>query len=979
MSQAESVGKIAVAVKEKCIHEDFFINARSNPGQEALLWDEHGISRSMTYGELADKALRLAALLITKGVGQGTAVAITLPRGPEQVIAVLAVLSAGAAYIPVGVNQPAGRRKKIYRTGGCSHLVTDKTGASLLPALRGITVILPEEAAQVLPLPCPVAVGTDALAYVIFTSGSSGEPKGVEIAHSAAYNTIVDINTRFSVSESDRLLAVSALDFDLSVYDLFGLLAAGGGIVLLNEGTEREAAVWPVLVRSLKVTIWNSVPALLDMLLIADGEDAVLPSLRLVLVSGDWVGLDLPGRVRKKTRVCRFIALGGATEAAIWSNYFEAEYVDPAWSSIPYGKPLTNQCFRIVDRLGCDCPPMATGELWIGGKGVACGYRGNSELTARSFVNWGDNRWYRTGDLGRYWPDGNIEFLGRADQQVKLKGYRIELGEIEAVLRQYPGVSQAVAALAAGAGAQHLVAAVVAGFVPGQVHSTSSVSANASSGSCRDSSWEMQSQIAEAFMAEILDLAALWKDTGKNLNSVRQLPVADENQPLLRMWLRWLGERQVITEQAGDLYVGPRLGEVLQYADTLKRGAAGGSRTAAPDCLLSILSRRLFARREDYRSMLHGEISPAVLLDDDVLSPESLAAIDPGTVAGIVLLASKIKQLAKASGKPVVTALIGGRSGTMAARLLELLEPEDICLTLLDSAPSMVEAASRRLSSLPHAVACKRMPDNRVPEQFRYAFDLVLAIHSLHRYRDPHQGVAIASLLLRRGGRIFVLEHGELTPIAAVTAAVLEQGFAGLDFERRQAFSPMLPASRWAKLFIQAGFHNVNFAAVETSLTAFIEAECPAARPEPEPDGLLNFAAAHLPAYMLPENIEILPWLPLSANGKVDRTSVAGMFAYGAEAEGYEQPRAGIEQEIAAMWQELLDSGAIGSKQGFFEIGGDSLLATRFLAAVKEEFGVEFSLRQLIEAPALFQVAATLESKLAARQRTLAAMEEGEI
>ena len=174
MLQTEPGGKTEVSVEDKCIHEDFFIQARNNPGQVALLWDEYRFDQSMTYGELADKALRLAALLRERGVRQGAAVAVTLPRGPEQVIAVLAVLAAGAAYIPVGVSQPSGRREKIYRNGGCRHLITDKASASLLAFPQALTVILIEEAEQILPLPCLVSASADTLAYVIFTSGSTG-------------------------------------------------------------------------------------------------------------------------------------------------------------------------------------------------------------------------------------------------------------------------------------------------------------------------------------------------------------------------------------------------------------------------------------------------------------------------------------------------------------------------------------------------------------------------------------------------------------------------------------------------------------------------------------------------------------------------------------------------------------------------------------------------------------------------------------
>jgi yersiniabactin nonribosomal peptide synthetase len=208
------------------------------------------------------------------------------------------------------------------------------------------------------------------------------------------------------------------------------------------------------------VTVWNSVPILLEMLLIAAVEDNLDLPMRLVLLSGDRIALDLPRRLVARARECRVVALGGATEAAIWSNAIEITQVPKQWRSIPYGTPLSNQKFRVVDVRGRDCPDWVAGEMWIGGVGVAQGYRGDSEGSASQFVEHDGERWYRTGDLGCYWPDGTLEFLGRADFQVKIRGHRIELGEIEAALEDHPGVARAVAALI-GEKAQRIAAAIV--------------------------------------------------------------------------------------------------------------------------------------------------------------------------------------------------------------------------------------------------------------------------------------------------------------------------------------------------------------------------------------------------------------------------------------------------------------------------------------------------------------------------------------
>ncbi|MGH3729516.1 MAG: non-ribosomal peptide synthetase, partial [Micromonosporaceae bacterium] len=444
----EKVNRTAGAVVETTLHGDFFTRAATAPDRVAVL---HG-DEQVTYGELADRALRVAGWLREEGLRPGEPVEVRLPRGPDQVAAVLGVLAAGGAYVPIGLDQPEARRDRIRTIAGVRLAVTGD---------------LPSSRRDGEPPTAPVHDDPDQLAYVIFTSGSTGEPKGVEITHRAAMNTIVDINDRFGVGPQDRVLAVSSLDFDLSVYDIFGLLSAGGALVLVGEDDRREARSWVELIGRHRVTVWNSVPALLEMtMVVAEGADPNRPgldSLRLVLASGDWVGMDLPGRVRRAAPGARFVALGGATEAAIWSNAHEVDAVPPHWRSVPYGLPLRNQRYRVVGARDRDCPDWVVGELHIGGAGVARGYRNDPATTAEHFVEHAGGRWYRTGDLGRYWSNGILEFRGRSDSQVKIRGHRIELGEVAAAAESHPDVAHAIALTVGQDAGRHLVVAVVGG------------------------------------------------------------------------------------------------------------------------------------------------------------------------------------------------------------------------------------------------------------------------------------------------------------------------------------------------------------------------------------------------------------------------------------------------------------------------------------------------------------------------------------
>src|SRR6185503_7063956 len=305
------------------------------------------------------------------------------------------------------------------------------------------------------------------LAYVIYTSGSTGEPKGVMIEHQAAVTTVAEINRRWSVGSDDRVLGLSSLSFDLSVYDIFGPLSVGGALVLPGAEASRDPSQWSELLSRHKVTIWNSVPALMAM-----QAEYGLPSdhaLRLVMMSGDWVPVELARTLREKAPGTTVVALGGATEAAIWSNAHEIGDLDPAWTSIPYGTPLAGQRLHVVNGRGEDCPDWVIGEIEISGAGVARGYWRDTALTATKFrtdPTTGERR-YRTGDLGRFRPYGTaggatpIEFLGREDFQVKVQGYRIELGEIETALAAHPDVQQAVVTALPMAGDKALHAFVV--------------------------------------------------------------------------------------------------------------------------------------------------------------------------------------------------------------------------------------------------------------------------------------------------------------------------------------------------------------------------------------------------------------------------------------------------------------------------------------------------------------------------------------
>ena len=426
-------------------------------GGRTALVDSAG---ELCFDELRAAAAAVAQALQAERLPSGAIVGVCAVKGRSQIIGVLGVLMAGYAYLPIAPTLPEKRRNRIIELAGVTHVICNAPMA-MQPWPPDVTALnidtLPPSQAS----PQSDAKPAD-LAYVIFTSGSTGDPKGVMIAHRAALNTVDDVNRRFGVTPDDVVLGLSDLGFDLSVYDIFGVMCEGGKLVLPDPERLRDPGHWGALLRRHQVSVWNSVPALAQML--AEAEEHPFPDLRLILLSGDWVPPDLPSRLRKIAPNARVIALGGATEASIWSNYFDTADLSPDAQSVPYGWPLTNQQFHVLNPAMQPCPCGVTGGLYIAGEGLAMSYLGDETLTQSRFFEHPETgqRLYATGDLGRYLPDGAIEFLGREDGQVKVGGHRIELGDVEAALSAHPEVSD-VAAFVSGSGTEdrRLMAAVV--------------------------------------------------------------------------------------------------------------------------------------------------------------------------------------------------------------------------------------------------------------------------------------------------------------------------------------------------------------------------------------------------------------------------------------------------------------------------------------------------------------------------------------
>ncbi|WP_330233066.1 amino acid adenylation domain-containing protein [Nocardia sp. NBC_00508] len=440
-----TVNRTAQPMGEQLLHESFFVRAATDADKVAIRWSDAAPDqvRTASYGELAASASRVAGRLRELGCKQGDLVAITLPKSVDQVAVALGVLAAGCAYVPISVDQPEARVEAIEAVADIALTITTDERTRM----RGARTLSVSDALAGDPLAQPIPVTGRDLAYVLFTSGSTGVPKGVEVEHGPAANAIIDLAERFGLGESDRSVHLASLEFDLSIFDIFGLLRLGGSAVLVDDRYRRDAHHWADLIRAHEATVLNWVPTQVDMLLHAGEPDAVR-TVRTVLVGGDWVPAELPSRTAGHIPGVRFASLGGTTENVVHSIVNDLPDSLGSDGPLAYGIPMRNIHCRVVGSTGADCPDWVPGELWIGGVGVARGYRGDPERTRSRFVSHEGTRWFRTGDLAYYSPDGVLRFIGRRDNQVKVNGHRIELGEVETALRSLPMVHHAAAGTA---------------------------------------------------------------------------------------------------------------------------------------------------------------------------------------------------------------------------------------------------------------------------------------------------------------------------------------------------------------------------------------------------------------------------------------------------------------------------------------------------------------------------------------------------
>ncbi|ANN15967.1 non-ribosomal peptide synthetase [Amycolatopsis orientalis] len=910
------VNDTAAPLPSALLHTEVFDQAARTPDAVAVT----GPAGTVTYGELARRAGGIAEALRAQGVTPGEPVAVNLDKGPDQIAAVLGVLLAGGAYLPVDTTQPPLRRDKLI--GAAGHVVTRTWLDGVVPAAE---------------IPSAAAGDPDSLAYVIHTSGSTGDPKGVMISHRAALNTVEDVNRRFGVTASDRVLGLAQLGFDLSVYDIFGLLAVGGALVLPDPARPADPSHWARLVAEYGVTIWNSVPAQLQMLAhYLPSESVPIPALRLALLSGDWIPVTLPGEIRAFAPALEVIGLGGATEAAIWSIHHPIDRVPPHWTSIPYGVPLGNQSFRVLDGANRDCPVWTTGELYIGGAGLATGYLGDETLTAARFVTVAGERLYRTGDLGRYLPGGEIEFLGREDEQVKIRGHRVELGEVEAALLAHDAVGAAAAVVA---GERHGERALLAFVEPARLTEPVATPDLAMVGRFADR------EVADFDAAQVARHVRLLHQAA--LASMREAlachpEVHERHQWLARHWRDLLGEAPEIN------------------ALGISAEEAWGLLEDDPLCTPEFLAFHR-AHVERVHELLDDEQNPFELLfpQGDMAPARAIYRDNPIFRYLNAAVAALLNRIATAhTGGPLRVLEVGAGTGSTTDAVLPMLAGHEVDYLFTDVSPFFLAEARERFGERPGVRfgLFDLDQDHRSQGFAPNSFDVVLCAGVLNSVRRPE---AVLDLVGPGGWLVFTeptVEHPHI---------LLTQGFM-MDGPALRGRQEWLDLVGGVDLCLPGDDHPQAAQGIHLFAKRVKADRAPVAA-----DELASFLARRLPAHMVPSHLQVVDELPLTGNGKVDRKTLAGWrpAATGdAGDEGGATPDE-LEDRLGALWAKALGLARIGRRDNFYERGADSLILARVAGRLREEVpeaadvAYDTLLRQMLNEPTVAALAASLRAK----------------
>jgi amino acid adenylation domain-containing protein/FkbM family methyltransferase len=885
------------------LHQLFEQQAAQTPDSVALVFD----SQSLTYRQLNERANQLAHRLLSLGVHPESLVAILMKRSTEMVVSLLAVLKAGAAYLPLDPSYPAQRLSFMLADAQPLVLLKQSSQDAILDVPQGMTVIeLDEQASVATPDSAQYAstnpsveVRADNIAYLIYTSGSTGQPKGVMVSHQAIANRLLWMIKRFAFDSTERFLQKTSFSFDASLWELFVPLMTGARLVLARPGGQQESAYLAELLAAEQITTVQFVPSMLGAMLGEEGF-AKCPKLRRVFCGGEVLSRELTERFFSSQRA-ELHNLYGPTEAAIDATHWRclrgeertAEAAVEESGGVPIGRPISNMQMYVLDEQLRPVPIGVSGELYIGGVGLARGYCGRAELTAERFIphphsEQGGERLYRTGDVGRYLPGGEIEYVGRVDYQVKVRGYRIELEEIEAALREHEGVREAVVvAQEDERGHKRLVGYVV----PMGEGSLDAV----------DTLFHQLPNGLEVAYINRNEAEVIYKEIFEDEVYLKHGIILNDNDTVFD--------------------VGANIGMFSLFVQQNCSNAHIYSFEPVPP-VFKKLSANMALYGLDVKLFNHG------------ISNEARAAkitFYPGW-SGMSGIYADV-----ADDEAMTRAFVKNQGPELAQYTDELLEgrfrTETFDCQLKTLSDVIREQHVERIDLLKVDVEKSELDvlEGIEADDWKKIKQIVLEAHDL----DGQLNKIIA--LLKEHGFDSTYEqdasqqHTGLYNIYAIHPSRAAKTNGVEQTERR---SRLLPVAA------QQALSN-------SALSVFLKEK--------------------LPEYMVPATYVVLSTLPRLSNGKIDRRALPDPDLIQTE-ESFQTPHTPVEELLVTIWSQLLGGKRVGVHNNFFELGGDSLLITQLVTQLRQVFGIHVPLRAVFDKPTVAMLAGVIETTSRAEQ-----------
>lgn len=942
---------------------------KKTPLKTAVVCGENCVN----YEELNALANQVANYLcVHKYIGYG--VAVLDEKSIETVAAILGILKAGCYYVPISPDYPKSRREYIMTSSDCKLLLT-------VEFMKEFVFIAGEntfEDREHSPENC---------AYIIYTSGSTGNPKGVMISHSAVCNTILDINNRYKVGTNDEIIGLSAFNFDLSVYDLFGTLSCGAALVLVKEYRDVHE-VKKVLLKH-QITFWNSVPALVQMIINSLEENEKINSVKHILMSGDWIPVNLIEKIRNSFPNADITSLGGATEASIWSIYYPVQDVNKDWRSIPYGHPLDNQKMYVLNQAGDYCPVGVKGEIYIGGIGVAMGYMKNEEGTKEHFIKHTKLGYiYRTGDYGIFHKEGYIEFLGRVDDQVKMHGYRIELDEISNTLKKHELVEAALSIITEGESRS-----ILAYIVPKKKIEASALPMCDSWEVVKNTAYrEVECTPSEMTAArynewnQILEDKSLFimlRTIGTLYESAFRKPLEHSVIDILELGVK-SGIRELYTKAICQWFLEfVRLGYATQLKKNVFQMAGRDKLDEIQDILLNDYIKE--TEKVFFEESLHFfELCNANLIDlltgkETILNllfpegkwdvAENLYQTNPVAEYYNRIVSEIIHSYIKGKRDIRILETGAGIGGTTAA-VLRQLRNEDIKYTYTDLSTFFTEKAKMVYTEYEDKIQYDLFNINLTPQEQGFGleqYDVILAANMLHDAKDLHYTLKNLKNMLKPNGILVVLEQNRNTRLQMVTTAMID-GFSDYSDFRLEQNAPLLSPMQWMNLLKEDEFcEAVSFPTVGSEAELYGQSVIIGRKlnqkeflTEDELSSVVNHANQYLAKYMVPSRLIQLDAFPLSANGKVSKKLLPVPKTVNKMFQG-EKPVTETEKILFKKWVNVLGTEDFGVNDDFYSAGGDSLKAIQLISDLNADKDVD--IRRFMDGTSIHEIAAYLDEE----------------